>query len=74
MQITASAAIMTDALARFDRAGQKLVSAVSGGDEDAPAAIGDMIEAKTQFQAGATMVKLGDEMMRALLDIVANDR
>lgn len=74
MMFALSAATMSSAITRFDQAGQALLGAVAMGGEGAPEAIGAMIEAKTQFKAGAVIAKLSDEMMGELLEITANER
>jgi flagellar hook protein FlgE len=72
--ISTAASVMSDAFSRFDKAGQALLGAVAMGGEGAPEAIGAMIEAKTQFSAGAALIKLSDDMMRELIDAAANER
>jgi hypothetical protein len=74
MILATAAAAMTGALSRFDNAGQALLGAVAMGGEGAPEAVGAMIEAKTQFSAGAALVRLSDDMMRELIDAAANER
>jgi hypothetical protein len=74
MMISPISSIMTNAISRFDKAGRALLGAVSMGGEGAPEAIGAMIEAKAQFQAGVSVVRLSDDMLRELLDVVSNDR
>lgn len=60
---------ITNALSRFDRASEKLVDATSGGDEDAAEAIVEQIEAKAQFSAGVSTVRIADAMMVELLKL-----
>jgi flagellar hook protein FlgE len=71
MTALASAALaMNNAVTRYERASDKLLAATSRQtDDDAGAAIVDMIEAKTQFKAGALVARAADEMMGALFDI-----
>ena len=62
---------MSQAADRFARASERLVRAVSAGDEtDALDARMDQMEAETEFKANAESRRVADETMGALLDIL----
>lgn len=63
-----AALALTSALGRFDRASSRFVEAVTGAGEP-EAALVELIEAKTQVQAGVAVVKFADEMWSALLSL-----
>jgi hypothetical protein len=61
---------IANGFAQVDRAGQKLVNAVSGASDDEPAtAIGELIAGKTQAQAGLATVRISQEMLDELMKI-----
>lgn len=61
---------MKDAIARAERASADLRGAFMGDEAADPAqATVDLIQAKTQFRAAATVTCVADEMMSALLDL-----
>ena len=65
-----AAEAMTSASGRFEQASARLLEAASGaGDGDMATPIGQLLQAKTQFQAGVAVVRFADEMYQALLDI-----
>lgn len=65
-----AAEALSRASGRFERAGQRMLRAASGVEnEDAGAAMADMIAAKAQYQAGLAVIRFSNEMWGALLDI-----
>lgn len=64
-----AAEALTSALDRFGLASSRLLEAVTGGEEDAGAALADMIAAKTQLKASVAVVRFSDQMWKALLEI-----
>ena len=69
-----AAEALTSALDRFGQASSRLLEAVTGADEDAGAALVDMIEAKTQAKASVAVIRFSNEMWRALVEIVQEPR
>ncbi len=63
-------AALDAAFARYQRASGAFIGAVSGGSEDAGAAVAEMIEAKVQAKAVVSTVRFSDEMFKALIEIV----
>jgi hypothetical protein len=69
-----AAEALTSALDRFERAGTRLLGAVSGAsNDDAGQQLVEITAAKVQFSAGVALIHFSDEMWSALLDIRAND-
>jgi flagellar hook protein FlgE len=64
-----AAEALTSALDRFGSASSRLLEAVTGADEDAGAALVDMIEAKTQLKASVAVIRFSDEMWDALIEM-----
>ena len=68
-----AAEALSNASGRFERAGQRLLKAASGADnEDAGAALADMITAKAQYQASLAVIRFSNEMWGALLELSAS--
>ena len=68
-----AAEALTSALDRFERAGSRLLGAVSGATSGDPAEqLVEMSAAKIQFSAGVALIHFSDEMWRALIDVRAN--
>ena len=67
-----SAAGLNAAQARFARASADLVQSVSNPGADEPAlALVEMSEAKTAFKANVAVLRAQNDMMGALLDVLA---
>jgi len=60
------------ASARFEAAAQRV--ARGGDDADTASAVVEQVSAKQQFRANLGVVRIADQMWRALLDIQAQDR
>ena len=68
--IATSAHAITSAFARYDRASEKLTASFSGASNDnAAEALAEQIEAKAEVKANVGVVRMADEMFKALLDI-----
>lgn len=65
-----AAKALTSAYDRLESASLRLLGAVSGGREDAGAAIADMIAANAQARASLAVIRFSDDMYEALLNIV----
>lgn len=67
-----SAAGLNAAQARFARASVDIVQSTANPGEEAPAAaLVEMSEAKFAFKANAAVLRAQDDMMGALLDVLA---
>jgi len=65
-----AALALTSALDRFGHASVRMLEAVTGaGEADLGASVAELSAAKTQVKAGVTVIRFGDEMYQALLEI-----
>jgi hypothetical protein len=65
-----AALALTSALDRFGHASVRVLEAVTGaGEADLGEGLVAMAEAKAQAQAGLAVIRFGDEMWRALMEI-----
>ena len=68
--ISTSVSAINIAFARFDSASANLIDSVSGASSADPAvALAEQSEAKVQVEANIGVVRIADEMFKALLEI-----
>ena len=68
-----AAKALTSAYDRLEHAGMQLLGAVNGapGNDNAEAALVDMVFAKAEARANLAVIRFSDEMFGALLDILS---
>ncbi|MES1199234.1 MAG: hypothetical protein ABUS48_04560 [Pseudomonadota bacterium] len=71
MSILATPALaVTDAFSRYDSASRRVLDVASGrSNQDLGQALSDQVTAKAQVRAALGVVKIGDDMFKALLQI-----
>lgn len=64
-----AALALTSALGRFEHASSRVLEAATGAD-DLGRALAELSQAKVEVKAGATVLRLADDMYRTLLDVM----
>lgn len=69
-----AAEALTSALDRLDRANTRVLGAVSGAaNENIGSALAEASQARMQFRATVSLIKISDQMFHELVNIRAND-